>query len=128
MAGSTNHMQFKMDNAVVTATYSDGATQTMPLVNPYNWCPIEQDFFVDGKAFTTVEPRPYRVSLGTGDVSRDLGQLLNITPVYGREIPGGAATMLKMPLNPGKKLRSLTVRTLSNDVVVGLMAITLQRD
>lgn len=128
MAGSTNHMQFKMDNAVVTATYADGATQTMPLVNPYNWCPIEQDFFVDGKAFTTVEPRPYRVSLGTGDVSRDLGQLLNITPVYGREIPGGAATMLKMPLNPGKKLRSLTVRTLSNDVVVGLMAITLQRD
>lgn len=127
MAGSTNHMQFKMDNAMVTATYTDGTTTTMPLVNPYNWCPIEQDFFVDGKAFTTVEPRPYRVSLGTGDVSRDLGKLLNIAPVYGREIPGGAAEMLKMPLNPDKKLRSLTVRTLSNDVVVGLMAVTLQR-
>jgi hypothetical protein len=32
-----------------------------------------------------------------------------------------------MPLNPQKTLQSLTVRTLSNDVVVGLMGITLQR-
>ncbi len=128
MAGSTNHMQFKMDNAVVKVKYTDNTESIMPLVNPYNWCPIEQDFFTDGKAFKTVEPKPYRVSLGTGQESRDLGQMLNIQPVYGREIPGGAAQMLKMPLNPGKKLRSLTVLTLSNDVVVGLMSVTLQRN
>jgi hypothetical protein len=30
-----------------------------------------------------------------------------------------------MPLNPKKKLRSLTLRTLSNDVVIGLMGVTL---
>jgi hypothetical protein len=35
--------------------------------------------------------------------------------------------MLKMPINPNKKLKSLTLRTLSNDVVVGLMAITLEK-
>jgi len=52
--------------------------------------------------------------------------LLNIQGVYGREIPGGAATMLRMPLNQRKKLRNIIVRTLSNDVVIGLMAITLQ--
>jgi hypothetical protein len=51
---------------------------------------------------------------------------LNIQGVYGREIPGGAAQMLRMPLDPKKKLKSLTLRTLSNDVVIGLMAITLQ--
>jgi hypothetical protein len=34
--------------------------------------------------------------------------------------------MLVMPLNARKRLRSLTLRTLSNDVVVGLMAVTLQ--
>ena len=44
----------------------------------------------------------------------------------GGEIPGGAATMLCMPLNRQKKLQSLTLRTLSNDVVIGLMAVTLQ--
>ena len=80
----------------------------------------------------TAELRPYRVCLGrasaagTPIVSRDLGRELNIQGVYGREIPGGAAQMLCMPLNPEKKLRSLTLRTLSNDVVIGLMGVTLQ--
>ena len=62
----------------------------------------------------------------TGTVSRNLGEELGITGVYGREIPGGAAQMLRMPLNGRKRLKSLTVRTLSNDVVIGLMAVTLQ--
>ena len=31
--------------------------------------PIEQDYYVDGKAFQTSDPRPYRVCLSTGDVS-----------------------------------------------------------
>ena len=34
--------------------------------------------------------------------------------------------MLCMPLNRKKKLQLLTLRTLSNDVVIGLMAVTLQ--
>jgi hypothetical protein len=33
--------------------------------------------------------------------------------------------MLRMCLNPYKKLKSLTVKTLSNDVVIGLMGVTL---
>ena len=126
MAGSTNHMQSRIDNGLVIATYKDGSQDTLALRNPDNWCPIEQDYYIDGKAFQTSEPRPYRVCLGTGDVSRDLGKTLGIQGVYGREIPGGAAQMLRMPLNPSKRLKSLTVRTLSNDVVIGLMALTLQ--
>lgn len=126
MAGSTNHMQSRIDNGLVTATYKDGTTDTLHLVNPDNWCPIEQDYYVDGKAFCTTNPRPYRVCLGNGAVSRNLGEKLGISGTYGREIPGGAAQMLKMKLNPNKKLKSITVRTLSNDVVIGLMAVTLQ--
>ena len=126
MAGSTNHMQSRIDNALVVVAYADGSTDTLALRNPENWCPIEQDYYVDGRAFQTSSPRPYRVCLGTGDVSRDLGRTLGIQGVYGREIPGGAAQMLRMPLNPNKKLKKLTLRTLSNDVVIGLMAVTLQ--
>ena len=126
MAGSTNHMQSHIDNGLVIAQYRDDSADTLHLRNPENWCPIEQDYYVDGRAFRTLEPRPIRVALGTGDVSRDLGSLLGIEGVYGREIPGGAAQMLRMELNPRKKLRSLKVETLSNDVVIGLMAITLQ--
>ncbi len=126
MAGSTNHMQSRIDNGLVIATYEDGTTDTLRLRNPDNWCPIEQDYYVDGMAFTTTSPRPYRVSFGTGTVSRDLGKELSIKGVYGRDIPGGAAQMLRMPLDGTKKLKSLTVRTLSNDVVIGLMGVTLQ--
>ena len=61
-------------------------------------------------------------------MSRNLGEALNIQGVYGREIPGGAAQLLCMPLDKKKKLKSLSLHTLSNDVVVGLMAITLQVD
>ena len=46
---------------------------------------------------------------------------------HGGKVPGGAATVLELPLQPGKELRSLTVRTLANDVVIGLMAATLAR-
>ncbi len=126
MAGSTNHMQSRIDNGLVIATYEDGTTDTLRLRNPDNWCPIEQDYYVDGMAFTTTLPRPYRVCFGTGTVSRDLGKELSIKGVYGRDIPGGAAQMLRMPLDGTKKLRSLTVRTLSCDVVIGLMGVTLQ--
>ena len=133
MAGSTNHMQSRIDNGLVVVSYTDGSTDTLALRNPDNWCPIEQDYYIDGKAFQTAEPRPLRVCLGQADakgqpiVSRNLGEALNIKGVYGREIPGGAAQILQMPLNPRKRLKSLTVRTLSNDVVIGLMGVTLQK-
>jgi hypothetical protein len=35
--------------------------------------------------------------------------------------------VLDLPLNPAKNLQSLTVRTLCNEVVIGLMAATLAR-
>ena len=127
MAGSTNHMQSRIDNGIVVVRYKDGTSDTLRLVNPDNWCPIEQDYFEDGKAFCLASSRPYRVCLGNGKVSRDLGRELGITGVYGRPIPGGAAQMLNMPLNPEKKLESITVRTLSCDVVIGLMGVTLKK-
>jgi hypothetical protein len=52
--------------------------------------------------------------------------MLGLEEVYVRPIPGGAAQMLKMRLNPHKRLRCITLRTLSNDVVIGLMGVTLQ--
>ena len=128
LAGSTNYMQTHMDNAIIIANYKDGTSDTLHLIPPFNYCPIEQDFYVDGKAFQTVEPRPVRICLATGTVSRNLGTALSINSdeVYGREIPGGAAQLLSMPLSPSKKLHSFTLIPLSNDIVVGIMGITLR--
>ena len=42
-------------------------------------------------------------------------------------VPGGAATVLALGLDPSKELKSMTVRAVANDVVIGLMAVTLER-
>lgn len=43
-----------------------------------------------------------------------------------RPILHGAGVLLKMPLNERKKLESISLETLSNDVVIGLMGLTLE--
>ena len=55
-----------------------------------------------------------------------MGKERNITCVYGREIEGGAGILLDIPLDHSKELKGLTLETLSNDVVIGIMGITLQ--
>ena len=127
VAGSTNHMQFDIDNAIVVADYYDGTTDTLALRPPYNYCPIEQDYYVDGRAFNGAFNPPLRVSLSTGKASRHLGDDMGIskTEVYGRELKGGAAQIVSMVLNPQKKLKSLRLKCLSNDIVIGIMAVTM---
>lgn len=88
MAGSTNHMQCRIANGIIRVFYTDGTSDVLELVNPDNWCPIEQDFYVDGQAFTVSSPRPYRIHFKTGMVSNDLGKDLGIKGVYGRSIEG----------------------------------------
>jgi hypothetical protein len=118
MAGSTNFMQSRMDNGEVVATYTDGSTTRLALRNPVNWWPIEQDYFIDDYQFNRPQPLPPRIDLKTGAVR------LQST---GGVVSGGAATALDFALDPNKTLHSLTLRTLSNDVVIGLMSLTLER-
>ena len=126
MAGSTNHMQCHIDNGLIRVYYKDGTCDVMPLRNPDNWPPIEHIFFEDGLAFNRHAPALYRLRLKTGEVSNNFGEELGF-PGASRELDGGAAVLLEMPLNPDKKLSHLVLETLSNDVVIGLMSITLQR-
>lgn len=127
MAGSTNHMQCHMENARLTVRYADGSQAVMALVAPYNWVPVEQDYFVDGKAFRMPVRRPYRYLLKDGRVTDDVAGTLGITGVYGRRIDGGAGVMLCMPLDPSKELESLTLTAVSNDIVAGLAGVTYLR-
>jgi hypothetical protein len=104
--------------------YADGSTSRLALRNPETWWPIEQDYFTDDFQFRIDGPLPTRVDLKTGEV-----RVLEAATFkgQGRTIPGGAATVLELALDPDKELRSLTVRALANDVVIGLMAATLAR-
>jgi hypothetical protein len=117
-------MQSRMDNGEVMVAYTDGATERLALENPINWWPIEQDYVIDDYQFRRPGPVPPRVDLKTA-----LVRFPEIGPEVGKAgtIGGGAATVLDLPLNPSKELKSLTVRTLTNEVVIGLMSATLAR-
>ena len=137
MAGSTNYMQSRIDNGLIIARYTDGTADTLHLQNPHNWCPVEQDYYEDGLAFHAAQPRPYRIDFASGRISREL---MPMGEHYGRQnqagVAGsyndrsfrkGAGIVLDMPLDAQKPLSNITVQTLSNDVVIGLISITLQR-
>ena len=125
MAGSAPTMQSRFDNGEVVVTYTDGTTSRLALRNPTTWWPIEQDYFIDDYAFRRPEPIPPRLDLKTGTI-----RVLDVAEFKGRggRISGGAATVLDVPLDPAKELKSLTVRALANEVVIGLMSVTLARN
>jgi Domain of unknown function (DUF4450) len=125
MAGSSNPMQSWIDNGEVVVAYTDGTEARLPLKNPTTWWPIDQDYFTDDYAFRLESPLPPRVDLKTGRI-----RILNAAAFKGKggKIPGGAATVLELPLDAKKKLKSLTVRALANEVVIGLMGVTLERE
>jgi hypothetical protein len=130
MAGSTDAMKCRFDNGEVVVTYADGSISHLALHNPTTWWPIDKDFYYDDFAFRQAlpgespAPLPARLDLATGRV-----RVLDLESFKGkgRSVRGGAATVLDLPLDASKELRSLTVRALANEVVVGLMGVTLQR-
>lgn len=128
MAGSTNPMQSRITNGQIIVEYKDGSADTLNLKNPENWWPIEQDYMNDGYAFTTDAPVPMRLYLQTGKFGYKPGKYSTIKGFTNMAIDGGAATVLYMPLNETKELNSLTVKALANDVVIGLMSVTLERN
>ncbi|HQR92777.1 MAG: hypothetical protein B7Y15_12145 [Bacteroidetes bacterium 24-39-8] len=125
MAGSTNPMQSRMVNGVVRIQYADGTADSLELKNPENWWPIDQDYLDDGYAFQTNAPKPIRIHLKTGKVVSVYDQ--SIKPFNGKPISGGAATVLDLPLNNQKTLQSIELETIANDVVIGLMGLSLVR-
>jgi hypothetical protein len=124
MAGSTGPMQSRFDNGEVVVAYADGSTNRLALRNPTNWWPIEQDYFTDDFGFHVEGPVPPRVDLATGKIRIPD---LNAFKGRGGKVPGGAAMVLELPLDGNKELKSITVRAIANEVVIGLMGVTLER-
>lgn len=127
MAGSTNHMQAHVANGRITLNYRDGSEETVDLINPENWAPIEQDYYFDNNAFYSTQPRPYRIALKTGIVTRNMEKDMGVNPeeVYDRKIDGGAGIILDIPLDSSKELKDIQVKAVANEVVIGLMGVTL---
>ncbi len=138
MAGSTNPMQSQIVNGTITVQYADGSTSELELKNPTNWWPIEQDLFDDNFAFEIPDDKiPYRVRLKTGELYQNGNKVRysdtlgvknpEITKGKSREVDGGAATILDLPIDSQKELKSVKLSAVSNDVVIGMMSATVLR-
>ena len=124
LTGTTLPQCSRMDHATVTVSYSDGGTAKLALRNPETWWPIEQDYLMDDYLFVNDAPLPPRVDLRSGKT-----RILD--PVTfkgaGRNVPGGAATILHLPLDPARELRSLKIEVELYGIVVAVLAATLER-
>jgi hypothetical protein len=124
LAGTTLPQCSRMTHATVSVTYSDATAATLPLRNPENWWPIEQDYLLDDYCFINNAPLPPRVDLRTGNT-----RILDPVAFHGkgRTVPGGSATILHLPLDPAKDLASLQIEVQLYGIVVALMSATLDR-
>ena len=124
MAGTTLPQCSRMQHGTVSVNYKDGTSAGLSLRNPETWWPVEQDYLLDDYLFVNNAPLPPRVDLRTGQV-----RILDPAAFHGkgRTVPGGAATVLYLPLDAGKELASLHVEVDLYGIVVALLAATLAR-
>ena len=124
MAGSTLPQASHMNHGTITVRYADGGAAELVLRNPETWWPIERDYLLDDYLFRDAAPLPPRVDLRTGEV-RVLTDANFIG--RGRAVPGGAATILELPLNPERKLHSFAIEATLYGIILGLLGATLVR-
>lgn len=127
MAGTTDPMQSRVVNGTVRIRYRDGSSDSLLLINPGTWWPIEEDYRYDAYAFFEAQPAPYRVYLKSGRVTRHFAGYRSIKGLTDLGVPGGAATVLDLPLDPHRELDSLVLTADAGDVIIGLMSVTLVR-
>jgi hypothetical protein len=124
MTGNTFPQASRMEHGRISVAYTDGSKAQLSLKNPETWWPIEQDYLLDDYLFIDEAPLPPRVDLATGKT-----RLLRLDSFkgQGREVPGGAATILYLPLDARKDLASLKIEASLYGIVVALVAVTLAR-
>lgn len=118
VCGSTNMMQCNIENALITITYENGQTDKLPLVPPVNYwnlCPIDSHASAPGQ---------FSRSYYTSEVDRFcLPTVLPRTVELGQNC---TAMLLVRRLKHDMKVKSVTFKCLSQEVVVGLMGISIK--
>lgn len=105
VAGSTNPMQTGLANGVIRLNYADGETDELELVAPDNYWSLEANYNYARNGFALPNPPPETVQLGDNNRAMVLGR----------------------SLRPDVALKSVTLQTLSQEVVVGLMGVSVMK-
>jgi hypothetical protein len=107
VCGSTNPMQGRIANAVLRFSYEDGKEEQLELVPPLNFWSLcrfgKDDYEYKRDGFALSKEPPAQVQLGENCRAM----------VYGWR------------LRPGVALKSVTLETLSQEVVIGLMGVSV---
>ena len=107
LCGTTNPMEVRIANAEMCLKYADGVVEKLEIVPPFNFwtlCPfsgVDYEYGRDG--FSLPKVPPTTVQLGKNC----------------------RAVALPWRLRPGVALKSVTLETLSDEVIVGLMGVTV---
>ncbi len=107
LCGTTNPMEVRIANAELRLRYADGTVEKVPVTPPFNFwtlCPFAGvDYEYDRDGFSLPKVPPTTVQLGKNC----------------------RAVALPWRLRPGVALESVTLETLSDEVVIGLMGVTV---
>jgi hypothetical protein len=107
VCGSTNAMQGRIDNAVLRFRYADGVEETLNLYPPFNYWSLckfgSLDYTYERDAFSLPKNPPLQVQLGQNCRAM----------VYGWK------------MRPNVVLKSITLESLSQEVVIGLMGVSV---
>ncbi len=110
VVGSTNPMEVRIPNGRITITYSDNSSENIDLIPPFNFwtlCPIDGvDYDYDRDGFALPKTPPTTLQLGKNC----------------------RANVITYRIKPNATVKSVALETLSNQVVIGVMGITLITD
>ena len=107
VAGSTNPMQTRLSNAELRLRYADGSADTLELVPPLNFWALsgwgQADYSYSTDAFCLSPEPPPTVQLGAN----------------------ARAMVYFLPIAQGKALAAVELEAMSQEVVIGLLAVSL---
>lgn len=140
ISGVTFPMQSQIANARVVVHYADGGESTMDLVNPENfdngWGGFGGNYHYAANGMEVIADKPPQatnIEPPTAQPVTILGQHGMPDPNEGQKAPQllGAteeaphADIVDLDCDPTRRIRSVEVKVLSNEIILGLLGVTL---
>ena len=113
-------MQCQIANAVIRLHYADGKTDSLELIPPVNYWNVS--------TITANATAPGQESRNDYTAEVDKFCLPDILPETVQLGDNCRAMLLNLKLRKGIELKSITLETLSQEVVVGLMGVTILKE